>query len=134
MTDPEITILDEHRLRIVAGGGVADLHVRDAERAAEVARQTVALRKRSLSLGYGDDNERFITLSVTGVPAEEVRDALAYPFAIFDLSTEGGVVIVGWGDETPTFRIVNLLSDLTRTLVAARIIPDRERRSVLRDL
>lgn len=132
MSDPEITILDANRLRITTGGGTADLHVRDAERAAAVARQSVALRKRALAIGYGD--ERWISISVTGVPAEEVRDAIAYPFAVFDLSTEGGVVIVGWDEETPTFRIVNLLSDITRTLVAARILPERERRAVLGDL
>lgn len=132
MTDPEITVLDAHRLRISTDSGTADLRVRDAERAAEMARQTVALRKRSLAVGYGD--ERYITLSVTGVPAEDIYDEIAYPFAVFDLSIVGGVVIVGWSDEVPTFRVVNLLSDITRTLVAARILPERERRAVLGDL
>jgi len=130
--EPEITVLDANHLRIITDSGTADLRVRDAERAAEVARQTVALRKRALAIGYGD--ERWISISVTGVPAEDIFDAIAYPFAIFDLSIAGGVVIVGWDEETPTFRIANLLSDLTRTLVAARVIPDRERRAVLGDL
>ncbi|MFV4913621.1 hypothetical protein PFZ49_08690 [Microbacterium lacticum] len=130
-----ITPLDTTTLRISNAAGEALVRVRDAGRAAEIAQEEVSLRKRRLHVTHATDDltSRWVEVSVDGVAATELRDALAYPFRdAFDLSVEADRVRVSWGNRTPTFRIVSLLPDLVAALTAARLLSDREGDRVLR--
>lgn len=129
-----ITALSPTVLRIANGAGEAVVRVRDAGRAAEIAHEEVALRKRRLHLSYPTDDltSPWVEVSVGGVTATDLHDTLAYPFDAFDLSVEADRLRIAWGNATPTFRIVTLLPDLISTLSAALLISDREGSRVLR--
>ena len=130
-----ITALSPTVLRIANGAGEAVVRVRDAGRAAEIAHEEVALRKRHLHFSYPTDDQSspWVEVSVGGVAATDLHDTLAYPFRdAFDLSVEADRVRVSWGNRTPTFRVVSLLPDLISTLTAANLLSDREGDRVLR--
>lgn len=130
-----ITALSPTVLRIANGAGEAVVRVRDADRAAEIAHEEVALRKRRLHLSYPTDDltSPWVEVSVGGVATSDLHDVLAYPFRdAFDLSVADNSVRIAWSDRTPTFRIVSLLPDLVAALTAARLLSDREGDRVLR--
>lgn len=129
-----ITALSPTVLRIANGAGEAVVRVRDAGRAAEIAHEEVALRKRHLHLSYPTDDltSPWVEVSVDGVTATDLLDTLDFPFDAFDLSVEDDRVRVSWGNRTPTFRRVALLPDLISTLTAANLLSDREGDRVLR--
>lgn len=130
-----ITALSPTVLRLANDSGEAVVRVRDAGRAAEIAHEEVALRKRHLLLSYPTDDltSPWVEVSVGGVAATDLHDTLAYPFRdAFDLSVADNSVRIAWSDRTPTFRIVTLLPDLISTLTAANLISDREGARVLR--
>lgn len=129
-----ITALSPTVLRIANGAGEAVVRVRDAGRAAEIAHEEVALRKRHLHFSYPTDDQssRWVEVSVDGVAATDLHDTLAYPFDAFDLSIEADRLRIAWGNATPTFRVVSLLPDLISTLTAANLLSDREGDRVLR--
>lgn len=130
-----ITALSPTVLRIANDSGEALVRVRDAGRAAEIAHEEVALRKRHLHFSYPTDDQssRWVEVSVDGVAATELHDVLDYPFSdAFDLTVAENRIRIAWGNATPTFRIVTLLPDLISTLSAALLISDREGDRVLR--
>ena len=130
-----ITALSPTVLRIANDSGEALVRVRDAGRAAEIAHEEVALRKRHLHFSYPTDDQssRWVEVSVDGVATSDLHDVLAYPFRdAFDLSVEADRLRIAWGNATPTFRIVTLLPDLVATLTAANLLSDREGSRVLR--
>lgn len=130
-----ITALSPTVLRIANGAGEAVVRVRDAGRAAEIAHEEVALRKRHLHFSYPTDDQssRWVEIAVDGVATSDLHDVLAYPFRdAFDLSVADNSVRIAWSDRTPTFRVVSLLPDLISTLTAANLLSDREGDRVLR--
>lgn len=129
-----ITALSPTVLRLANDSGEALLRVRDAGRAAEIAHEEVALRKRHLHFSYPTDDQssRCVEIAVDGVATSDLHDVLAYPFDAFDLSVEADRLRIAWSNATPTFRIVTLLPDLVAALTAARLLSDREGDRVLR--